>query len=133
MNFFPGLDIEKILLISIGAMLGANARYWISDWVAQRWGTTFPYGTFLVNITGSLLIGLFISLTTERFIVDPRWRFLFVVGFLGAYTTFSTYTLECLTLFERGQWLLGLFNVLGSVVVGFIAVGTGMFLGRILS
>lgn len=132
MNILPGPHLEKILLISIGAMLGANARYWISDWVAQRWGTAFPYGTFLVNVTGSLLIGIFISLTTERLIIDPRWRFLFVVGFLGAYTTFSTYTLECMNLFERGQWLLGLLDALGSVAVGLIAVGAGMFLGRTL-
>jgi CrcB protein len=132
LNILPGPHLEKILLISIGAMLGANARYWISDWVAQRWGTAFPYGTFLVNVTGSLLIGIFISLTTERLIIDPRWRFLFVVGFLGAYTTFSTYTLECMNLFERGQWLLGLLDALGSVAVGLIAVGAGMFLGRTL-
>jgi fluoride exporter len=132
LNLILGPNIEKILLISAGAVLGANARYWIGDWVAQKWGTSFPFGTFLVNVTGSLLIGLFISLTTERFMVDPRWRFLFVVGFLGAYTTFSTYTLECINLFERGQWGLGLLDALGSVFIGLIAVGLGMMLGRLL-
>ena len=132
MNLFLNPTIEKILLISAGAVLGANARYWIGDWIAQKWGAAFPYGTFLINITGSLLIGLFISLATERFLIDPRWRILFVVGFLGAYTTFSTFTLESYNLLQRGQWLLGLANTLGSVVVGLIAVGLGMWLGRAL-
>jgi fluoride exporter len=132
LNLIVGSNIEKIVLISAGAVLGANARYWIGDWVAQKWGTTFPYGTFLINVTGSLLIGLFIAITTERVMVDPRWRILFVVGFLGAYTTFSTYTLESLHLFERGQWLLGLFSALGSVIIGVAAVGIGMMLGRLL-
>lgn len=127
-----GPTLEKILLISVGAILGANARYWIGDWIAQRWGTSFPYGTFIINVTGSLLIGFFISLTTERISIDPRWRYMVVVGFLGAYTTFSTYTLESMNLFERGQWQLGLVDVLGSVIIGLIAVGLGMMLGRLL-
>lgn len=123
---------EKVLLISVGAILGANARYWIGDWIAQKWGTSFPYGTLIINITGSFLIGLFISLTTERITIDPRWRYMIVVGFLGAYTTFSTYTLESMNLFERGQWQLGLLDVLGSVIIGLVAVGLGLILGRIL-
>lgn len=123
---------EKVLLISVGAILGANARYWIGDWIAQKWGTSFPYGTLIINITGSFLIGLLISLTTERITIDPRWRYMIVVGFLGAYTTFSTYTLESMNLFERGQWQLGLLDVLGSVIIGLVAVGLGLILGRIL-
>jgi len=118
-----GPNLEKILLISTGAILGANARYWIGDWIAQKWGAAFPYGTLVINLTGSLLIGLFVSLATERFLIDPRWRLLLVVGFLGAYTTFSTYTLESFNLLERGQWLLGLTNALGSVLAGLLAVG----------
>jgi len=125
-----GPNLEKILLISTGAILGANARYWIGDWIAQKWGAAFPYGTLVINLTGSLLIGLFVSLATERFLIDPRWRLLLVVGFLGAYTTFSTYTLESFNLLERGQWLLGLTNALGSVLAGLLAVGLGLMIGR---
>ncbi len=130
MSVILGPNLEKILLISTGAILGANARYWIGDWIAQKWGAAFPYGTLVINLTGSLLIGLFVSLATERFLIDPRWRLLLVVGFLGAYTTFSTYTLESFNLLERGQWLLGLTNALGSVLAGLLAVGLGLMIGR---
>lgn len=132
MNIVLGPTVEKIVLISAGAVLGANARYWIGDWAAQKWGTAFPYGTLLINVTGSLLLGIFITLATERFLIDPRWRLLFAVGFLGAYTTFSTYTFESFNLMYRGQWLLGLLNALGSTIAGILAVGLGVFLGKSL-
>lgn len=124
--------MEKFLLISIGAALGANARFWLGDWAARRWGTGFPYGTFLINVSGSLVLGLFLALATERFLVDPRWRLLFAVGFLGAYTTFSTFSYESYTLFARGQWGLGALNVLGSTLVGLVGVALGMYLGKAL-
>jgi CrcB protein len=124
--------MEKFWLISAGAILGANARYWLGDWAAQKWGAGFPFGTLLINLTGSLLLGLFMSLATERFMVDPRWRLFFAVGFLGAYTTFSTYTYESFTLLSRGQWIPGLLNLLGSSILGVIAVGAGVYLGRSL-
>jgi CrcB protein len=125
-------NLEKVLLISTGAVLGANARYWLGDWAAQKWGSAFPYGTFLINVTGSLLLGLFMTLATERLLLDPRWRLFFAVGFLGAYTTFSTFTLESFNLFYSGQWLPGLFNFLGSTLAGLAAVGLGVFLGKSL-
>jgi len=132
LNLILGPNLEKILLISAGAVFGANARYWIGDWAAQKWGAAFPYGTVLINITGSLLIGLFLTVATERFMVDPRLRLLIVVGFLGAYTTFSTYSFESFNLFYRGQWLLGILNAFGSTVVGILAVGVGVLLGKSL-
>lgn len=127
-----GSNMEKFLLISAGAILGANARYWLGDWAAQKWGANFPYGTLLINVTGSLLLGIFLTLATERFLIDPRWRLLFAVGFLGAYTTFSTFTYESFNLLFKGQWLLGLTNLLGSTILGVIAVGLGVYLGRSL-
>jgi fluoride exporter len=130
LNISLGPDLEKILLISAGAVLGANARYWLGDWISQKWGSAFPYGTFVINVTGSLLLGLFMTLAVERFLVDPRWRFFFAIGFLGAYTTFSTYTFESFNLFFRGQWLAGLLNALGSTVAGILAVALGVFLGK---
>lgn len=123
-------NLEKILLISAGAVLGANARYWLGDWAAQKWGTAFPYGTLLINLTGSLVMGFFLTLATERFLIDPRWRLLIAVGFLGAYTTFSTYTWESINLISRGQWLAGLLNAFGSTLAGLIAVSLGVFLGK---
>ena len=124
--------MEKFLLISAGAILGANARYWLGDWIAQRWGASFPFGTLIINVTGSLLLGLFMTLATERFLVDPRWRFFFAVGFLGAYTTFSTYSFESFNLLFKGQWIPGLLNLFGSTILGVLAVGLGVHLGKTL-
>lgn len=132
MNLILGPNVEKILLITAGAALGANARYWIGDWAAQKWGAAFPYGTVLINITGSLLIGLFLTISTERFLIDPRLRLFITVGFLGAYTTFSTFSFESFNLLYRGQWLLGVLNAFGSTMVGILAVGLGVFLGKSL-
>jgi len=124
--------MEKFLLISAGAILGANARYWFGTWAAQKWGTTFPIGTLLINLSGSLLLGFFLTLAANRLQLDPRWRLLLSVGFLGAYTTFSTYTYESLVLIEKGQWLPGLFNLLGSAILGIFAVAIGVYLGKSL-
>lgn len=124
-------DLEKFLLISAGAVLGANLRYWVGDWAAQKWGTTFPFGTLLINVTGSLLLGFLMTLIAARLVADPHWRLFLAVGFLGAYTTFSTYMVESFALMERGQWLPGLANLLGSTGLGLLAVGGGVFLGRL--
>lgn len=117
-------------MISAGAILGANSRYWISDWAARKFGVDFPFGTLLVNVTGSLLLGFFLTLATERFLIDPRWRFLVAVGFLGAYTTFSTYTYESINLLSRGEWLPGILNLFGSCILGLLGVGIGIYLAR---
>ncbi len=122
--------MEKFLIISTGAILGANARYWIGDWAARKLGANFPYGTFIINLTGSLLIGFFLTLVTERLMIDPRWRLLITVGFLGAYTTFSTFAYESFTLIFNGQWLTGLINLFGSTLLGVLVVGLGVYLGK---
>lgn len=124
--------MEKFLWISIGAVLGANLRYWVGDWAAQRFGSGFPYGTMLVNLTGSFLLGLLVSLTFEHFIIDPRLRILLTIGFLGSYTTFSTFAYESVTLITQGQWGLGLFNLLGSTLLGVLFAALGIWLGKIL-
>ncbi len=124
--------MDKFLLISAGAVLGANARYWIGTWAAQKWGPSFPYGTLLINVTGSLLLGLFMALTAERVVIDPRLRLLIATGFLGAYTTFSTFTYESMTLLTKGALMPGLLNILGSTALGLLAVGAGIWLGKSL-
>jgi len=122
----------KFLLISLGAVLGANARYWLSGWLAEKFGAAFPYGTLLINLSGSFLLGIFLTLIGERFIVDPAWRLLVAVGFLGSYTTFSTYTYESTILLLSGQHWLGLLNLLGSMLFGTLATIAGILLGRLL-
>ena len=81
--------MDNFLAISLGAVLGANARYWLGAWAAEKLGTAFPYGTLIINVTGSLILGFFLTLISGRYMVDTRWRMFVAVGFLGAYTTFS--------------------------------------------
>jgi CrcB protein len=122
----------RYLIVGLGGFLGANARYVLGGWIAERFGTSFPYGTLVINVTGSFLIGFFLALITDRFVVHPNWRLFFAIGFLGAYTTFSTFSFESIALFRDGSWLLGVANLAGSVLLGLIAVVTGAALARLL-
>lgn len=124
--------MEQFFLISLGAVLGANLRYWVADWAGQRWGSSFPFGTLLINLTGSLLLGIFLTLIGERYITDPRWRSFFALGFLGSYTTFSTYTFESMNLILKGQELTGLVNLFGSALLGGLAVLLGIWIGKLV-
>ena len=122
----------NILIIGIGGFLGAISRYGVALWIGQRWGRSFPLGTFVINISGSFLIGLLMSLFTERFMVNPQWRLLFVVGFLGAYTTFSTFEYETGALLKDGEWMIAMLNVVLSVIVGFVALKVGEVVAKII-
>jgi CrcB protein len=124
--------MQTFLLISFGAILGANLRYWVGGWAVERFGTAFPYGTLIINLSGSFILGLFVTLATERFLLDPRWRVLVAVGFLGAYTTFSTYTYESVNLILTGKLWLGLLDLFGSSFLGGFAVLLGIFAARAL-
>ena len=121
----------RYLAISLGGILGANARYLLGIWIATRYGTSFPYGTLVINVSGSFVIGFFLVLVTQRFVVHPNWRLFFATGFLGAYTTFSSFSFETVALILGGSWWLGLANILGSVVLGLVAVLMGMALARL--
>jgi CrcB protein len=123
-------NMVNILIIGIGGFLGAISRYGVALWVGQRWGRSFPLGTFLINISGSFLIGLLMSLFTERFMVNPQWRLLLVVGFLGAYTTFSTFEYETGALLKDGEWMIAGLNVILSVFVGFAALKLGEVIAK---
>jgi CrcB protein len=114
------------LAVSLGGILGANARYLVSVYVAERLGTAFPYGTLLINISGSLVIGFFLTLATERLSIDPLWRLFFATGFLGAYTTFSSYTFEAAQLLRDGSYGLAFLYLFGSVLAGMIGVFAGI-------
>ncbi|MEO5953834.1 MAG: fluoride efflux transporter CrcB, partial [Chloroflexia bacterium] len=107
--------MSEFLLIGGGAVVGANARYWLTNYFAEKFGLTFPYGTLFINITGSFLLGFVLVLIGNRLIADPGYRLLIGTGFLGAYTTFSTFSYDTLVLLERGDILPALWNVLLSV------------------
>jgi CrcB protein len=125
-----GKTMANIFIIGIGGFLGAISRYGVALWIGQRWGRSFPLGTFVINVSGSFLIGLLMSLFTERFMVNPQWRLLLVVGFLGAYTTFSTFEYETGTLLKDSEWLIAGLNVVLSVFAGFIALKLGEVLAK---
>jgi CrcB protein len=118
------------VLVAFGGAVGASARYGIGNWVISRVGPAFPFHTMLINISGSFTIGVLMVLLTERLVADPAWRLLLVVGFLGGYTTFSSYTFEAISLVEEGDWLPALWYVLGSNILGLIAAYSGMVLAR---
>ena len=118
------------LWIAVGAIVGASARYFVSGFVARNLSATFPYGTLLINLTGSFVLGFFLLYSTERVLLDPRWRLLVAVGFCGSYTTFSSYAFESFALMEQGQWLLMGMNILFSNALCLAAVLAGAALAR---
>ena len=120
------------LWISTGAVAGACARYLISRFAAKLLSPDFPYGTLFINISGSFILGLFLVWTTERVLVDPRWRLLVAVGFCGSYTTFSSYAFESFAYFEQGHWILFATNLLTNNVLCLAAVIAGAALARAL-
>lgn len=112
-------------MVMVGGATGSLARYVVGTAVMTRLGVRFPMGTLLVNVSGSFLIGVLMTLLTERLQPHPNLRFLLIVGFLGGYTTFSSFEWETLALVKEGGRWLGLFNVLGSVLFGYAAVWLG--------
>ena len=120
----------KYLMVGVGGFIGAIARFWLGTYIGNKMGTRFPYGTFVINITGSFVIGLFLTLLTERAHWSPNWRYLVPVGFIGAYTTFSTFEYETLRSVQDGQIGVAFLNVGLSVAVGFLAVWLGAVAGR---
>lgn len=118
------------LWIALGAIAGACARYLVSGAIARAFPTAFPYGTLLVNISGSLLLGFFLVLAGERMLIDPRWRLLVAVGFCGSYTTFSSYAFETFASGEQGQWLMAAANIVANNTLCLAAVVGGAVLAR---
>lgn len=121
-----GSLLDRYIMVLLGGGFGSLARYVVGTAIMTRVGGRFPLGTVFINITGSFLIGFIMTLLTERLNVDPNWRFLLVVGFLGGYTTFSSFEWETLGLVRDGSRWLGLINMAGSVLLGYIAVWLGV-------
>ena len=122
--------LKNFLAISVAAVVGANLRYLISRMAACEFGPIFPYGTLFINIVGSFIVGFFIIWTTERVLIDPRWRLLVVIGFCGSFTTFSSYAFETMAYFEQGQWALMFTNILTNNVLCLAGSLAGMVLAR---
>ncbi len=125
--------MDKILFISLGAIFGANARYLVGLWAAERLGVAFPYGTMLVNISGCFLIGLLNGLIENGLSINPNLRLALSIGFLGAYTTFSTFGFESISLLRAGGAAAALLNVFLNVTVGLGAVVLGLYSARLLN
>ncbi len=123
----------KYLLVGVGGCLGSILRFWLGSYIGSKMGTRFPYGTFVINITGSFLIGLVFAFLTVKTQWSPNWRYLIPIGFIGGYTTFSSFEYETLRSIQDGQIGLGLLYVATSVVIGFVAVWGGMIAGRAIS
>jgi CrcB protein len=115
----------KTILVALAGMLGTLLRYWLSGFVARQYGETFPWGTMAVNLIGCFLAGAVFYLTQERFLVSPVLRTIILIGFLGGFTTFSSYGLQTFTLLRDGEFGLALLNIGASNVFGLFMVWTG--------
>jgi len=120
------------LAVAVGGALGAVSRYWLMLWIGSLAGTRFPWGTALVNVLGSVVIGVLYVLISERLVLSEQWRGLLVVGYLGAFTTFSTFSLDTLLLLQDGRWLPALGYVAGSVLLCLAGAWLGILLMRAL-
>ena len=122
----------EYIIIGIGGILGANARYVVANWASQRLGADFPYGTLIINVSGSFLLGFFMAFALNRAFLHPNYRLFVATGFCGAYTTFSTFTYESLRLLQDGSFVLGFANMIGSLLVGMFAVFLGFVIGKMI-
>jgi CrcB protein len=122
--------IRDVIWITVGAVVGANLRFAVSRWAMKHVSASLPYGTLIVNVTGSFILGFFLVWTSERVLADPRWRALVAVGFCGAYTTFSSYSFETFRLFEQGHYSMAFANFAANNLVCFVAVVAGAMLAR---
>ena len=124
--------MQKYLFIAFGGALGSMARYWVGSTIANRMGTKFPYGTFVINITACMIIGFSLTFLGKRAGLNPAWRFLVPVGFIGAYSTFSTYEWETLSTIRSGAFLLAALYAVSSLILGLAAVWGGSLIAEIL-
>jgi fluoride exporter len=124
--------LQKYLLIAAGGALGSIARYWVGSMIGSRMGTKFPYGTFVINITACIIIGFSLTYLGKRVELSPAWRFFIPIGFVGAYSTFSTYEWETLSNLRAGAFALAALYAVGSLILGLAATWFGVLLADAL-
>ena len=124
--------MTQVLALALGSLAGGFARYYLGGFIYRTLGTNFPYGTLAVNLIGCFLIGFFSSLAEEKFIIGPNGRLFLMIGFCGAFTTFSTFMLETANLIKDGQTLHAFLNVVASVIVGFLIFRLGIFFAELI-
>lgn len=122
----------QYLWIGLGGFVGANARYLLQQWAANRWGANFPYGTLLANVSGSFIIAFFLTLATERLAISPETRLFVAVGFLGGFTTFSSFSFETFRLIEQSGWRAAGLNFASNTILGLLGVLVGIFLAHLI-
>ena len=122
--------MQTILWISIGAIVGANLRYFVGQSAARLLSSSLPYGTLIINITGSFILGFFLVWTGERVLADPRWRLLIAIGFCGGYTTFSSFAYETFALIEQGRFAASALNVIATNILCLLGVVAGAAIAR---
>jgi CrcB protein len=125
--------LQKYLFIAVGGALGSLARFWVGSTITNRWGTKFPYGTFVVNITACLVIGFTLALLERRAELNVAWRFLIPIGFIGAYSTFSTFEWETFSNLQTGAFFIAALYVVLSCILGLAAVWFGVLIARLFS
>jgi CrcB protein len=125
--------LQKYLLIAVGGALGSIARYWVGSTIAGRMGTRFPYGTFVINLTACIIIGFSLTYLGKRAGLSPAWRFLIPIGFIGAYSTFSTYEWETLSTLRAGAFAMAGLYAVGSLILGLVATWIGAVLAEAIS
>lgn len=124
--------MQKYLFIAIGGALGSMARYWVGVTITSRMGTKFQFGTFVINITACAIIGFSLTLLAKRAELNPAWRFLVPVGFIGAYSTFSTYEWETFTTLRSGAFIMAALYAISSLILGLVAVWGGSVIAEII-
>ncbi len=125
--------MQKYLFIAVGGSLGSIARYWVGSTISGRFGAKFPYGTFVINISACIIIGFALTFLGKRADLNPAWRFLIPVGFVGAYSTFSTYEWETLSSLRTGAFALAALYAFISLFFGLAAVWCGSILAEVIS
>ena len=125
--------MQKYFFIALGGSLGSIARYWVGSTISGRLGTKFPYGTFVINVSACIIIGFALTFLGKRADLNPAWRFLIPVGFVGAYSTFSTYEWETLSTLRTGAFALAAFYALISLFLGLAAVWCGSMIAEVIS
>jgi fluoride exporter len=124
--------LQKYLLIAAGGALGSLTRFWVGSAIGSRMGTRFPYGTFVINITACVIIGFSLTYLGRRVELSPAWRYLIPIGFVGAYSTFSTYEWETLSSLRSGAFAIAALYAVGSLILGLAATWAGAALAEMI-